>query len=165
MKKQWCSLLALLLCTVLLCAVLGGCAIQPIVLRPGERYVTAHCVFSNPLRNVYADWDGDVLCVIEEASFTYEHRVTADSGRIDDVSWGWQPFPYTDGEWAALYESDPPEDISRQYGTLLYQPMAPHLFLLQADEELWLVNLLPYGREGDPWRLWSIYALVPEGGS
>ena len=61
-----------------------------------------------------------------------------------------------------LYDDTPVKSLFTQYDTVRYQPLAEHCFLLEVDGVLWVVSLLPVGSEEAPWRVHSIYTLVPE---
>ena len=61
-----------------------------------------------------------------------------------------------------LYDDTPVKSLCTQYDTVRYQPLAEHCFLLEVDGVLWMVSLLPVGSEEAPWRVHSIYTLVPE---
>ena len=148
---------------------------------PGTTYVSWQCLYMNPLSS-YAAFGGDSGCkyVVGDDYFaTYRRNDgsitsvttrpdldTADSGlqnMVDISKWEWQEFPYTDEEWAALYQPGgfgEMLNISEIYDEILYQPLVAGKFLLRVDGDLWLVELSSNEQMGT--YLWSIYSLVPE---
>ena len=153
------------------------------LLVPGTTYVPYQCLYMNPLSS-YAALGGDSGCkyVVGPNHFTTIRRndgsilsaavrpevdvATDDSETLQSYiavpKWNWQPFPYTDEEWAELYfpSSSVEEHISQHYEEMLFQPLTEEQFLLKMDGELWLVQLNS-DRQRDSY-LWSIYSLVPE---
>jgi len=146
---------------------------------PGTTYVPYQCIYMNPLSS-YAAMGGDSGCkyIIGENSFAIVNRndgsiISAGSNpslsestpvsyEADVEKWEWQEFPYTDGEWGALYwpQGFGTQNISEIYDEILYQPLEKNRFLLRVDGALWLVELRSNDRMGT--YLWSIYSLVPE---
>ncbi len=134
-------------------------------LPPGTSYVTDRCIYMNPLSSLGA-FDGDNGYIYTVAGDSFE-IVNRDSGAWDSIgvaSWQWQPFPYTDEEWAASYV--PPQgfgeidSISEQYRDMRYLPLDKDHFLLKTDNALWLAELHSNDQMGT--YLWSIFSLVPK---
>ena len=151
---------------------------------PGTTYVSWQCLYMNPLSS-YAAIGGDSGCkyVVGDNYFATYRRtdgsvvsVTADPGvepldtassdlqsMVDVPNWNWQEFPYTDEEWAALYQPGGfggMQNIHELYDEILYQPLVDGQFLLRVDGDLWIVELRNNPQMGT--YLWSIYSLVPE---
>lgn len=160
----------LLLCAAMLVFFIG-CAAAPASLQPGTCFTTSECLYMNPLNAVFWDQgDNGYRYCIEETAFTWHLRENSASGigQIENVSWGWQDFPYTDVQWNAMLETSDLfnhaaiENINARYDHPLYQPLDADLFLLRLDDEIWLVNMMPSGPEENPWQIISIYTLEPE---
>lgn len=113
----------------------------------------------NPLSS-YAAVDGGsgFTYTVGEGSFTAASRGSGAQTVTAVPSWEWQEFPYTDEEWAALYIGGGAEDLSEQYGELKYIPMTSSNFLMLADGDIWLVDLMNSQTLGVC--LWSIYTLT-----
>lgn len=171
MKKRGLAFLLLLG----MVSALVGCAAAPAPLVSGESYVTERCLYINPLRSASIGRDDlGLRFVIGDDSFSWQPsgEILLRSGVIENVVWEWQSFPYTDESWNALFEyvpeSDllldcaPVRDLCSQYGTVLYQPLQPYIFLLSVDGALWLVQLWPNDSAEQPWLLFSVYSLIPE---
>ena len=151
---------------------------------PGTTYVSWQCLYMNPLSS-FAAMGGDSGCkyVVGDDYFAIYRRSngdvisittnpgpegvdTADSkpqSMVDVPNWEWQEFPYTDEEWAALYQPGGfggLQNISEIYDEILYQPLGDERFLLRVDGDLWFVELRN-NPQMDTY-LWSIYSLVPE---
>lgn len=126
-------------------------------------YVSYQCLYMNPLSSYYAI-GGDSGCIYRVGEDYFE-TVTR-SGSVQDLievpQWEWQPFPYTEEEWEALYipETGAAPNITELYGELFYQPLTADRFLLRADGDLLLVDLAANEQMGT--YIWSIYSLVPE---
>ena len=129
----------------------------------GTTYVSYQCIYMNPLSSIGAQ-GGDSGCryTFGEDYFETETRSSGARDLIDVARWEWQPFPYTDKEWAGLYKPGnwAIQNISQLYAEILYQPLNPDKFLLLADGDLWLVELTSNSQTGT--YLWSIFSLVPE---
>ena len=153
-------------------------------LIPGTTYVPYQCLYMNPLSS-YGAFGGDSGCkyIVGEDYFATIHRGSGEivsmvthpdpempvsdsnvlQNMIDVPQWNWQAFPYSDEEWAALYQPGgigAIDNISERYGEILYQRLVPAKFLLKVDGDLWLVELASNEQMGT--YLWSIYSLVPE---
>ena len=131
---------------------------------PGTTYVSSGCIYMNPLSS-YAPIDGDSGCTytVADASFETVRRSSGARDVVEVQSWEWQPFPYTDEEWAALFlpEIDAMSNISELYDELLYLPLTDDEFLMRVDGDIWIAELLSDKQMGT--NLWSIYSLIPEG--
>lgn len=82
--------------------------------------------------------------------------------RLTGVTWGWQPFPYTDAAWADLFlpQSDgAAQSLTARHEEILYQPLSDDYFLLRVDGDLWLAQLRD---DGERTFLSSIHSLVSE---
>lgn len=151
---------------------------------PGTTYVSWQCLYMNPLSSYFAA-GGDSGCkyVVGDDYFAIYRRadgnvisITTDPGlerpdtagsnlqsMVDVPNWEWQPFPYADEEWAALYQPGGfggMQNIHELYDEILYQPLVDGQFLLRVDGDLWIVELRNNPQMGT--YLWSIYSLVPE---
>lgn len=134
-------------------------------LTPGTTYLSDRCIYMNPLSSLGAfDGDNGYTYTVTDDSFEIVNRNSGARDAIEVQSWEWQPFPYTDEEWAALYV---PQgfgeigNISEQYQKMSCQPLDGDHFLLKMDDALWLAELGSNDRMGT--YLWSIYSLVPKG--
>ena len=151
---------------------------------PGTTYVSWQCMYMNPLSSyfvaggdsgckyvvgdnyfaIYRRSNGDVISITTNPGL--EGVDTADSklqSMVDVPNWEWQAFPYTDEEWAALYQPGgfgAMKGISQLYDEILYQPLVDGQFLLRVDGDLWIAELRNNPQMGT--YLWSIYSLVPE---
>lgn len=133
-------------------------------LTPGTTYVSGQCIYMNPLSSFVA-FDGDSGCTytVADDSFEIVYRNSGARDSIEVGSWEWQPFPYTDEEWEALYIPQgfgAISSISEQYNEMRYLPLDGDYFLLKMDDALWLAKLGSNDRMDT--YLWSIFRLVPE---
>lgn len=159
-----------------LCAGVSYINIQPLLnasdeltnapgeLTPGTTYVSDQCIYMNPLSSFVA-FDGDSGCTytVADDSFEIVYRNSGARDSIEVGSWEWQPFPYTDEEWEALYIPQgfgAISSISEQYNEMRYLPLDGDYFLLKMDDALWLAKLGSNDRMDT--YLWSIFRLVPE---
>lgn len=132
-------------------------------------YVSYQCLYRAAASSAL-DPGGDSGCLYVAApdSFTIYDRNS--QGTSDDVDtaggmavladipvdqWSWQPFPYTQAEWAALFPDGASElaQLPAQAASLYYQPLNDQWFLLQVEGDPWLCEM----RDG---QLWSMYSLV-----
>ena len=148
MKKR-----TMTLCCVLLCLLLcfGGCAEKtPVALQPGDSYMADHILYMSPHNSAiwFDTGDTGLRFTVEENALAWTIPGAGEDRRIEDVDWGWQPFPYTDEQWYAMFD------------TLLYQPLSETAFVLYLDGSLQLVNLYPCTE--DSWCIYCVYSLVPE---
>ena len=129
----------------------------------GMTFVSYQCLYMNPLSSVYPGGDTRYRYIIGDKSFILEHRVTGEKREINDITWKWEEFPYTDEEWEELYsfDIDKIKSIRKNYKDLKYQPLENDLCLIKADNNLLLAELKNNKEMGT--FLWSIYSLVPEG--
>lgn len=100
---------------------------------------------------------------VESDAFVFCENDGRTQKRIPIEHWEWQPFPYTDEEWSLMVgfdvEENPiKEDISTKYKEMLYQPLSENYFLLQMDDELWLVRT--YTEPDAQERIWSAYVIT-----
>ena len=147
-------------------------------LTPGSTYVSYQCIYWNPANSQLRSDDTGVRYVVGEDDFTLVSRSGALPGtgdadpavdttgshetRLTGVTWGWQPFPYTDAAWADLFpiQSDgAAQSLTARHGEILYQPLSDDYFLLRVDGDLWLAQLRD---DGEDTILWSIHSLVSE---
>jgi len=126
----------------------------------GSAYVSSRLLYMTPISS-FAAIGGDSGCryYFTEDSFVMEHR--AEGGGAVSIpvdSWEWQPYPFTDGAWDALFEIDlwKIPNPAEQHSSVLYLPIGDEYFLLSVDGEIWLFDLMGNGT------LWSAYALIPE---
>ncbi|MCD8192547.1 MAG: M56 family metallopeptidase [Oscillospiraceae bacterium] len=147
------------------CAVLAVCLLtnpqgSSAELAAGT-YVSEQCLYMNPLSS-YAALNGDsgFKYTVGEGSFTATSRGSGTQTVTAVPSWEWQKFPYTDEEWATLYIGGGAENLSEQYGELKYIPLTSSNFLMLADGDIWLVDLMNSQTLGTC--LWSIYTLTPQ---
>lgn len=134
-------------------------------------YVSYQCIYLSPASSTASPSD-DTGCLYaaESDSFTiYSRDKLAPDAGVDTAGgysvltsipvdqWSWQPFPYSQQEWAALFLGVGPKlaALPAQVESLDYQPLNENWFLLQVEGDPWLCEM----RDG---RLWSIYSLVPE---
>ena len=147
-------------------------------LSPGSTYVSYQCIYWNPANSQLRSDDTGVRYVVGEDDFTLVSRSgalpeTGDADpavdttgsretRLTGITWGWQPFPYTDAAWADLFpiQSDgAAQSLTARHGEILYQPLSDDYFLLRVDGDLWLAQLRD---DGEDTILWSIHSLVSE---
>lgn len=147
-------------------------------LTPGSAYVSCQCIYWNPVSARLRSDDTGVRYVVGEDDFTLVSRSGALSGtgdgdpavdttgshgtRLTGITWGWQPFPYTDAAWADLFplQSDgAAQSLTARHAEILYQPLSDDYFLLRVDGDLWLAQLRD---DGEDTILWSIHSLVSE---
>ena len=132
-------------------------------LVPGTTYVSYQCIYMNPLSS-YAAVGGDSGCTYTAAENAFEivQRKSGARNVIEVQSWTWQPFPYSDVEWAALIlpESSTISDLSDRYDEVLYLPLTADKFLMRVDGDIWIAELSSNEQMGT--YLWSIYSLIPE---
>jgi len=125
-------------------------------------YVSSSCIYMNPLSSYMNFGDSGHRYEVAADSFIITERISGNSLTISPVDWGWQEFPYTDGEWYAMYSPQDGGDrsIRELYSEILYQPLSEKYFLIRADGELRLVELRGNAKTGE--FIWSIYKLVQE---
>ena len=147
-------------------------------LSPGSTYVSYQCIYWNPAGSQLRSDDTSVRYVVGEDDFTLVSRSGALSGtgdgdpavdttgshetRLTGITWGWQPFPYTDAAWADLFlpQSDgAAQSLTARHEEILYQPLSDDYFLLRVDGDLWLAQLRD---DGERTFLSSIHSLVSE---
>ena len=147
-------------------------------LSPGSTYVSYQCIYWNPAGSQLRSDDTGVRYVVGEDDFTLVSRSGALPGtgdadpavdttgshetRLTGVTWGWQPFPYTDAAWADLFlpQSDgAAQSLTARHAEILYQPLSDDYFLLRVDGDLWLAQLRD---DGERTFLSSIHSLVSE---
>lgn len=147
-------------------------------LTPGT-YVPYQCIYLNPASSFYP-FGGDSGFVYEvgadsfstvyrgggQAAAVEEHPALDTAGSrpaatLSEIQWSWQPFPYTDEEWAALclFDLGTVAELPQQHQEILYQPLSARSFLLRVDGDLWLAELQD---DGQRTFLWSIYSLAQE---
>ena len=132
-------------------------------LAAGETYVSESCIFMNPLSSFFpVDGDSGYKYVLGGESFAFVNRQTGEETRISPVDWGWRDFPWTKEQWNELLVGD--EETGRvsldTYEELLYQPLNDKYCLIQADGQLWLVEMHDITNMGR--MVWSIFTLVRE---
>ncbi len=129
----------------------------------GVSYVSYQCIYMNPLSS-YSAVGGNSGCIytVGEDYFETLHRESGAQNLTSVQSWDWEPFPYTDEEWAALYipSMTAISNISERYDNIEYLFLTAGKFLLRVDGDIWLVELASNPQMGT--YLWSIYSLVPE---
>lgn len=138
-------------------------AAEGTALTPGVTYVSGRCVYMNPLSS-YFPFGGDSGCTytVWDEYFETVNRESGAQNLIQVSNWDWQSFPYAQEAWNGLFK---PEigavmDIHSDYNDLRYLPLTAGKFLMQADGEVWIVELSANDRMGT--YVWSIYSLVPE---
>ena len=126
-------------------------------------YVSDQCIYLNPLSS-YAPINGD-SGYIYRISGKYFEMISRSTGvpHLTQVSnWEWQPFPYTQEEWAALFTpaANALADLHELYNEIQYLPLTANHFFMRVDGQLWIVELASNPQMGT--YLWSIYNLVPQ---
>ena len=126
-------------------------------------FVSDQCIYLNPLSS-YAPMNGD-SGYIYRISGNYFEMISRSTGvpRLTQVSnWEWQPFPYTEEEWAALFApaTNALANLHELYDEIQYLPLTANHFFMRVDGQLWIVELASNPRMGT--YLWSIYHLVPQ---
>lgn len=130
----------------------------------GTTYVSNQCIYLNPLSS-YAPIDGDsgYIYRISGNNFEIINRSSGTTNQTQVPNWEWQPFPYTEEEWAALFRPDATNGLAKLhelYSEIQYLPLTANYFFLHVDGQLWIVELASNPRMGT--YLWSIYNLVPQ---
>lgn len=126
-------------------------------------FVSDQCIYLNPLSS-YSAINGD-SGYIYRISGNYFEMISRSTGvpRLTQVSnWEWQPFPYTQEEWAALFTpaTNALADLHELYNEIQYLPLTANHFFMRVDVQLWIVELASNPQMGT--YLWSIYNLVPQ---
>lgn len=131
----------------------------------GTSYVTSACLYMNPLSS-FSPINGDSgqRYSITENALVITDRASGEVIRMAaPVIWGWQPFPYADEDWAALFfDSENIPRIRGRYREMLYQPLPAPYSLFCMDGQLWLAEIHENSNMGK--FLWSLYVLIPESG-
>ena len=147
-------------------------------LSPGSTYVSYQCIYWNPAGSQLRSDDTGVRYVVGEDDFTLVSRSGALPGtgdadpavdttgshetQLTGITWGWQPFPYTDATWADLFlpqSEGAAQSLTARHEEILYQPLSDDYFLLRVDGDLWLAQLRD---DGERTFLSSIHSLVSE---
>lgn len=126
-------------------------------------FVSNQCIYLNPLSS-YSAINGD-SGYIYRISGNYFEMISRSTGvpRLTQVSnWEWQPFPYTEEEWAALFTpaANALANLHEWYNEIQYLPLTANYFFMRVDDQLWIVELASNPQMGT--YLWSIYNLVPQ---
>lgn len=126
-------------------------------------FVSDQCIYLNPLSS-YAPINGD-SGYIYRISGKYFEMISRSTGvpHLTQVSnWEWQPFPYTEEEWAALFTpaTNALANLHEWYNEIQYLPLTANYFFMRVDGQLWIVELASNPQMGT--YLWSIYNLVPQ---
>lgn len=126
-------------------------------------FVSDQCIYLNPLSS-YSAINGD-SGYIYRISGNYFEMISRSTGvpRLTQVSnWEWQPFPYTQEEWAALFTpaANALANLHEWYNEIQYLPLTANYFFMRVDGQLWIVELASNPQMGT--YLWSIYNLVPQ---
>ncbi len=130
---------------------------------PGMTYVSDKCIYMNPLSSYYpAGGNSGIKYVAGENSWNMSNREYGVEERIEVEKWEWQEFPFSDKRWNDLmwFQTKVNQNLSEQYEEILYQPLNDQNFLMSADGELWIVQLVNNEQMGT--YIWDIYRLVPE---
>ncbi|MBQ4347124.1 MAG: hypothetical protein IJC39_01595, partial [Firmicutes bacterium] len=137
---------------------------------PEGKYLPYACIYMNPLSS-YAATGGDsgYLYEIKGNEFIMTKRETGESKAIPVSEWEWQEMPYTEEEWNDLFSWEQNFNLKLGVGVsgyesasqLKYQPISDEVFLLGAEDVLWLVTPGQNPQMGD--FLWNIYALAKKG--
>ena len=126
-------------------------------------YVSWNCLYMNPFSSRMGGSDSGIRYLMGEDSFTLEYR-NGSTQVLENISWNWQPFPWTDEEWEAMFWNGAGMftelPVSKLYVTRLYQPLNDEYCLLQMNGQLWLAEIHENAEMGQ--YVWSIYSLVPE---
>lgn len=126
-------------------------------------FVSDQCIYLNPLSS-YSAINGD-SGYIYRISGNYFEMISRSTGvpHLTQVSnWEWQPFPYTEEEWAALFTpaTNALANLHEWYNEIQYLPLTANYFFMRVDDQLWIVELASNPQMGT--YLWSIYNLVPQ---
>ena len=157
-----------------------------ILLIPGNSFVSWECLYLSPLSSAIATGDSGFRYEIREDGFAKipqagwhepegaviypggeplekdDAEDDEEDGLIPVSDWSWQPFPWTEEEWAelVLMGSESISSLPSQVQDLRHLPLNEQAFLLFADGDLLLVNTnVPSSGHMD---IWSIYSMVYE---
>jgi len=127
----------------------------------GTGYVSAACLYLNPLSSSIGGSDTGYRYLIDENYFLMMHRTTGQVQSITCLLGDWRPFPYTEKEWAALFKPEGfhSPDIST-YQERLFRPLSDRYTLLRMDGQFWLVEMRENSQMDQ--YVWSIHLLIPE---
>jgi len=131
------------------------------VFVPGTSYVTYVCAYMTPLSSTLSNGDDGYRYVVGENTFTKTER-SSGSEKVYNVTWEWQPFPWTDEEYREMYLPGLAEqvEISKYYDEMWYQPITEGYCLLWLDGQLYLMKLNKTPQK-TPY-VWSVFLLMPE---
>ncbi len=123
-------------------------------------YVSSTCLYMNPLSSFYPfDGDSGYKYIIEKDGFTIINKSdNVEMFSAQSIEWNWQPFPYTEEEWKALFIPGAYALYISNYKNCQYVELSRKYRLLRMDEELWLLDINENPQMGV--YLWSIYTLV-----
>ncbi len=128
----------------------------------GTTYVSYQCIYQDSASS-YLGLGGDsgYTYTATDGYFETVSRQTGAQNLTEVKSWEWQPFPYTESEWAELhYTANGVIDIGIADGDVMYIPLTAGKFLMRVRGDIWIAELRSNANEGT--RLHSIYSLVPE---
>lgn len=130
-----------------------------------QAYQSSACLYMNPLSSFLPiNGDSGNRYLMDGNRFAVVNKYNGATTEYEMPNGGWQQFPYTEEEWAALFwpEGSGAVDISG-YARREWRPVEMNqnlLFLCRMDDELWLVD--QRGNEQMGQYIWSIYLLQPE---
>lgn len=133
---------------------------------PGTTYIPNQYLYMNPLLTSTGRGD-DTQCRyhVSEDSFSVEPSPVYSNGDtlepISNISWNWEPLPYSEQEIMDLCADGSYESITEIFKDTLYQPISDSMFLLQKDGQLLLVRLMENSISSKT-EIWTIYSLVPD---
>lgn len=117
----------------------------------GSAYISAECVYMNPLSSQLAGADSGYYYYIADGELAVVYRKANTEKRMK-LPVEWKTLPFTDEEWENLFSPAigvPPID---GYTERLWRPLDETYTLLSMDGELWLME-----QRG---KIWSIYRLT-----
>ena len=132
------------------------------VFAVGTSYVTYACQYMSPLSSTLSNGDDGKRYIIGEDSFTIENRSDGNQSTYHNVTWQWQPFPWSDEVYREMYLPGLGEqvEISKYYDEMLYQPISKGYCILWMDGQLLLMKLNQTPQK-QPY-VWSVFSLMPE---
>ncbi len=125
-------------------------------------YVSDACIYMNPLSSTMSFGDTGYRYLVTENSFARDDRQGGVEILNDSITWEWQEFPWTDGEWNDFFVPSVmgPKNLLKTYDEVLYQKINNRYCLLRLDGAVWLVHFSKNSAMGE--YIWDIHSLKPE---